>query len=205
VGSMTQAWKRQPGESLRWYQRFGKFRLMTLPRSIAAVYQEEKKGGNPSDVPPGSWYEAAKQWQWEERAATYDEHVRQIAETKHEAYIKSILDQGYALMHERVRALNTLALKLEEEMAERNNIWLPDVKAIGTGESAERVDIVHFNDALIEQYRRTLADLAAELGQRVKVTKQELSGSLDISGAKDSLFNKLAAFSKQSGDEAHDV
>ncbi len=43
-------------------------------------------------------------------------------------------------------------------------IWLPDVKSIGTGPTAERVDLVQFNAPLIRELRACLDDIAAELG-----------------------------------------
>jgi hypothetical protein len=55
-----------------------------------------------------------------------------------------------------------------------HKVWLPDVKQIGGGEHAERVDIVRFNAALIEQYRGTLDDLAKETGGRKQ--KMEVTG-----------------------------
>lgn len=55
-----------------------------------------------------------------------------------------------------------------------HKVWLPDVKQIGGGEHAERVDIVRFNAALIEQYRGTLDDIAKEKGERKQ--KMEVTG-----------------------------
>jgi len=106
--------------------------------------------------------------------------------------ITRILTSGYALMHRRVEALDRLAKKLEAYMEDEHNIWLPDVKSIGTGPTAERVDLVTFNDRLLSEYRATFADLASELGQRVKKTDIEHSGAIDLTGAKDRLLGKLA-------------
>jgi hypothetical protein len=55
-------------------------------------------------------------------------------------------------------------------------VWLPDVKQVGSGENAERVDIVKFNSALIAEYRSTLADLAAETGGRRQKQEVEHTG-----------------------------
>ena len=90
--------------------------------------------------------------------------------------VTHILNDGYALMHRRVEALKNLSLKLEGYLAEEDKVWLPDVKAVGTGEFAERVDLVQFNDALIREYRATFADIASELGQRVKKQAIEHTG-----------------------------
>lgn len=56
----------------------------------------------------------------------------------------------------------------------RPNVWVHDVKQIGSGDTAERVDIVRFNAALIEQLRGALDDIAKETGGRVQ--RQEVNG-----------------------------
>lgn len=116
----------------------------------------------------------ARQYRWQERAEAWDQHVAaQVAEAA-EAERVRILGSGYALLHERVRDLDRIARFLLDEMFEedeagrRRNVWLPDVKQIGAGELAERVDIVRFNAGIFEQYRGALEDLAAEMGERVK-------------------------------------
>lgn len=48
------------------------------------------------------------------------------------------------------------------------NLWVHDVKQIGTGEKSERVDIERFNAPLIEQYRKVLDDIAMETGGRIR-------------------------------------
>ena len=88
-----------------------------------------------------------------------------------------MLRSRYALAHKRIEELDRLAQKLIDYAKEEKNIWLLDVKAIGTGPDAERVDLVQFNDALFREIRAHFADIAAELGERVKkkdVTVTEL-------------------------------
>lgn len=48
------------------------------------------------------------------------------------------------------------------------NLWVRDVKAVGMGENAKIVDTERFNSPLIEQYRKTLDDIARETGGRVQ-------------------------------------
>lgn len=64
----------------------------------------------------------------------------------------------------------------------RPNVWLKDVKQIGRGDDAERVDIVRFNSALFEQFRGLLDDLAKETGGRVTKTenKTALEGEVEL-------------------------
>jgi len=84
------------------------------------------------------------------------------------------MDYGLALDYERVRKLKRLADFLEGQVYERgeagdyHNVWLPDVKSVGSGELAERVNIERFNGALISEYRAVLDDLAKETGGRAK-------------------------------------
>ena len=50
------------------------------------------------------------------------------------------------------------------------NLWVDDVKSVGSRDNAEIVEIVRFNPALLEQYRKTLEDIAKETGGRVNRT-----------------------------------
>lgn len=93
-----------------------------------------------------------------------------------QAEIKRITTSGYALIHRRVEALNRLAEKLEQYLSEEDKVWLLDVKTVGFGEFAERVDLKQFNDALFREYRATFDDISKELGQRVK--KQEIKATV---------------------------
>jgi hypothetical protein len=56
-----------------------------------------------------------------------------------------------------------------------HNVWVPDVKQIGSGADAERVDIEHFNSAIISEYRATLDDIAKETGGRVQKQQTDLT------------------------------
>lgn len=89
-----------------------------------------------------------------------------------------MMSEGFALDHIRVRSLKLLAARLEEEIGQEDKVWLPDVKQIGAGDDAERVDLVRFNAPLIEQFRGALADIAEETGGRQK-TGRQLNVDLD--------------------------
>jgi len=90
------------------------------------------------------------------------------------------MQSGLALSHNRVEELKTLASFLKSQMYEQgktgdyHNVWVPDVKQIGRGPDAERVDIERFNAPIISEFRATLDDLAKETGGRVN--KVEHSG-----------------------------
>jgi len=110
---------------------------------------------------------------WPARAESYDAQLEQ----QKTARANEIMHSGLALEHERVEKLEHLAAFLEEQIYEQgeggvfHNVWLPDVKQIGAGEFAERVDIERFNAPLISEYRATLDDLAKETGGRKSKTQ----------------------------------
>lgn len=107
---------------------------------------------------------------WAERATAFDA----TWEARKNAERAAVMEYGLSLDYERVRRLLRLADFLEAQLFERgengeyHNVWLPDVKAIGSGEFAERVDIERFNSALLAEYRAVLDDIAKETGGRIK-------------------------------------
>ena len=113
----------------------------------------------------------AKKYQWQSRAAAYDnEHEAQKNDRR-----DAVMAAGLALDYERVEKLKRLALFLETQIYEQgkegvyHNVWLPDVKQIGNGESAERVNLERFNGPLLSEFRAALDDIAKEVGGRRKV------------------------------------
>lgn len=150
-------------------------------RSLPAlVEQYQDKASFIKDYRPGStsiptlstW---SSRYNWPERARAYDAEWERRKNAEREA----VLNYGLSLDFERVRKLYRLAAFLEAQIFERDstgvyyNIWLPDVKQIGNGDSAERVDIERFNAPLLEQYRKVLEDIAKETGGRVQ--KQDIT------------------------------
>jgi hypothetical protein len=115
----------------------------------------------------------SSKFKWTERATEYDADYEAIKNAERQA----VVSYGLALDYERIRRLKRLADMLEAQIYERSkdgvfhNIWVPDVKQIGSGDSAERVDIERFNAALISEYRSTLDDLAKEVGDRKQRTE----------------------------------
>ena len=77
-------WERQPGEGNLWYDRFTQYRLKGSSRSLGAVYDDwrAEKGRKRTGKPATSWRRNWKKWRWEERAAAWDEHLRQEDEAK---------------------------------------------------------------------------------------------------------------------------
>jgi hypothetical protein len=122
----------------------------------------------------------SKRFGWATRAPTYDraeEAAKQAALDAERAAVaeqrRQVLATGFASDLARVQALNRLAELLEEQIYEdadrrKHRVWLRDVKQIGSGEFAQKVELERFNGALIEQFRGTLDDLAKETGGRVQ-------------------------------------
>ncbi len=161
---------RQEGESPKAviacndFLRIGSGRTM---RKLLEQYEKSRK-----NAPPTRSWNTIKKWAvnygWQERAAIYDALVEQRKNERRDR----IMNSGLAQAHNRVVSLKKLARflldQVYEEDAEGNHprVWLRDVKQIGTGDAAERVDIEHFNAALIRELRGVLDDLAKEVGER---------------------------------------
>lgn len=136
---------------------------------------------------PSTSYKTLATWSsrfdWPSRAKEYDAGW----EARKNAEAEAVMGYGLSLTHERLRELYQLAALLRGQIYELSephpvtgrvsfsNLWVADVKSIGSGEFAERVDIERFNSALIEQYRKVLEDIAKETGGRVN--KQEITGA----------------------------
>lgn len=95
------AWDRRPGEPSRWFDRFEHFRALGPQRSVdraalvwsrgggatapsaAGAVSAGTVGGADRDAKGGKgtranrhWYAAAERWEWQARAAAYDDHLR---------------------------------------------------------------------------------------------------------------------------------
>lgn len=146
-------------------------------RSLAKLLERYQ---NATDSPPTKRLKTLKDWSryygWQDRVVEYENEL----ERQKTEYRRQVMESGYALDYERVDELKDLAILLIDQLYERNEsddlhkLWLPDVKQIGAGEFAERIDIVRFNSALVHELRGVLDDLAKETGGRVE--KQEITG-----------------------------
>lgn len=162
-------------------------------RSLPALL--EKYADLNQNIPPTASYATLKVWSmqyaWAERAREYDA----TWEARKNAEREAVLNYGLSLDYERLRKLNRLAALLETQIYERgetgilHNLWMPDVKAIGSGEFAERVDIERFNAPLLEQYRKVLDDIAKETGGRVSQVKIDDWRSQAIKDIRDKKIN----------------
>ena len=148
-------------------------------RSLADLARQYAESSQ--NLPPTRSKATIKDWSvkfdWIKRAELYDAHLEAAKNER----AREIMQSGLSLTHERVDKLKTLADFIEVQMFEQgedkeyHNVWLPDVKQIGAGEYAERVDIERFNSAIFEQYRGVLDDLAKETGGR-----REKQGDINV-------------------------
>lgn len=164
------------GEPDLWYGRFNVYLRLGTKRSVNAVFQKEtKKSKEKTRTNTGpDWYEAAKQWNWGSRARDYDEYQRAeedriIAEER-----EKVLRSGFALQHKRIQLLDRLSRKLIRMTNDEEKIWIPETKTISGENSTVIVEKITFNAPLFQQIRSYQADIAAEMGERVK--KTELTG-----------------------------
>src|SRR5258707_15135044 len=74
-------WDMQPGEPLRWYKRFARYRDAGTKRSLRKLYSDHKphaiEHGQRISL-PGVWKAAAQQYHWQERVQAYDAHVDSV-------------------------------------------------------------------------------------------------------------------------------
>lgn len=157
----------------------------------------EKYGETEQNITPTRSKATLNQWsskfEWVNRAATYDAEIERQKNDR----ARDIMQSGLALEHERAEKLKALAAFLEGQLYERgedgvyHNVWLPDVKQIGSGQYAERVDIERFNAALLSEYRATLDDIAKETGGR-KQNINTRSMNVDVANLTDEQLERIA-------------
>ena len=176
--------ERIPGESKRANAALSDYALMGSVRGLRGllkIYRERTGAPTTSWKTLSAW---SADFAWVERSTRFDELQREKDQAAYEARRRQIMESGFALDFERVAELKALYEKYREYLADENNIWLPDVKSIRVGSSLEvtqdgksrevgeyeRVEYFRFNEALLNQLRGLLEDLAKETGGRVHKT-----------------------------------
>ncbi len=169
----------QPGESPRALQACNDFLRLGEGRSLVRLLARYTK--TDQNQPPTRSRPTLKDWSmrfdWATRALLYDATVIEQAKNARRA---AVMETGLALDYERVAVLGDLAQLLLGQLEERNEagnqhrLWVPDVKAVGSGPFTQIVDIERFNAPLLSELRGVLEDLAQETGGRVR--KQEVTG-----------------------------
>lgn len=203
------AGERKDNESSRAVQASNDYLRLGPNRSLNKLQQTYSKSRK-NTVPTES-IDTLSDWSrkfgWQERAAIYDTELERAKNEKRQ----QVLDQGLALDYERVTKLKRLARFLENQLYdewakntdgetidsiayrgfENYKLWLSDVKQIGSGEDAQRIDIVRFNSSLISEYRAVLADLASETGGRKQKIEHTIK-NLDYSKLNEEQLQRIA-------------
>lgn len=164
------AGERVKGETDKAAQACNDFLRDGPGRTLAALIAKYTK--SVQKRPPTQAIGTLKRWStkynWQDRASIYDAGI----EAEKTQAANEMMQTGLALEHERVGKLKDLATFLWGQINEIDdrgrhpNVWVRDVKQIGGGEFAEKVEIERFNAALISEYRGVLDDLAKETSGR---------------------------------------
>lgn len=153
-------------------QAFEDYFGMGPGRSLAKLQRKYSKAKTASS--PSRHLATLQKWStahgWVKRVA---EREAGIAAKTLEVITEEATKSGYALFQKRIADLNKVGELLFEEIMTEDKRWLPDVKQLGVGKDAERVEIVRFNAPLIAQYREALEDIAEEMGEREPSSKTE--------------------------------
>jgi len=174
--------QRLKGETSKSIQACNDYLRMGPGRSLAKLnrkYREDVQNESPSKA-VGTLTNWSGRYGWVKRAEQYD---AMIEEEKTQIAL-DMMRSGLALDYERVDKLKSLFDLLFGELMEEgedgllHNLWLPDVKSIGSGEFAERVDIERYNSPIIGDLRGLLDDLAKETGGRVKMQEVKHAGEI---------------------------
>lgn len=194
--------ERQKGESKNAVIACNDWLRMGPGRTLRALeqkYREVSRKSAPTQS-IGTLNKWSRQYDWQARADLYDAQLEAEKNAREAAYRREIMESGLAVDHERVAELKQLAELLLGELYTagddgqiefvKDTVWLPDVKQIGGGEHAERVDIVRFNASIFEQVRGLLDDLAKETGGRRQRT---LTENIDYSKLSDEQLARIAA------------
>lgn len=167
---------RRANQAFRDYCYMGSARSL---RKLLAQYQARvKKKEKPA--PPTDVWTTVSDWSgnfsWTDRSKAFDRYLLDKDKRAYEERRRVLLETGLALDFERVGKLKELFDKLEGYLGQEDRIWLKDVKSIGFGKDAEKVDIIRFNSPMIEQIRGVLDDIAREVGGRVKNVDVKTAG-----------------------------
>lgn len=197
--------ERKDNETDRAVQACNDYLRMGAARSLRKLIQKyskskQKEAATDSESTLFKW---STDFDWQIRASAYDSELEQAKNEKRKQVIEQGLALDYERVTKLKRLARFLEEQIYDEAPqpeamtteeligatlagnaprivpagfEQHKVWLPDVKQVGSGEKATRVDIVKFNAALISEYRSTLADLAAETGGRKQKQEVEHTG-----------------------------
>jgi hypothetical protein len=98
---------------------------------------------------------------------------------------KEVVVEGLARKGVRIHRLSKLAEKLEEDLFEKERLWVTEPKAIGN----DQVDVERFNAAEVKECRGLLDDIAREVGDRR--TKIDMTTKVDVTKLSDDELRRI--------------
>jgi hypothetical protein len=152
------------------YLRMGLRR--SVPR-LARRYRRQKEETGMS-VPSTSeqvMYRWSSEYGWIARAEAYD-YAKEIERTER---AEEVMNEGFALAHERVHALNVLAKDLLGELYEKG-FWGTRKKILKTEGGDRVINERFFRKRPVDAIRGVLDDIAQETGGRIQQARLEVSG-----------------------------
>jgi hypothetical protein len=185
---------RQKKESDKAVQACNDFLRLGSGRSIPKLiaYYTDKQNFSKGFIAPSKSTSTLNIWSsnydWSSRKSEYD----LTFEDRKNAEREAVFNRGLALEYNRINELYRLADLLRGQIYEQgldedgeytgvfHNVWVPDVKQIGSGDDAERVDIERFNASLISEYRAVLDDIAKETGGRIKKVSADIPNGIKV-------------------------
>lgn len=215
------AGERKDNESDRAAQACNDYLRLGPARSLSKLVQKyakrnQKEPATDSESTLKKW---SAEFEWQLRASAYDAELEAEKNEKRRQVFEQGLALDYERVTKLKRLASFLEKQILDEIQaptyasaedaidaalsgnapyapppgfENYKVWLPDVKQIGSGEDAERVDIVRFNAALISEFRAALDDLAKETGgRRQKV--DHLISNLDYRRLTDDQIDRIDA------------
>lgn len=175
-------WHRQPDEPTLWFGRFKTWLHMDRPRSVLAIYNDEraKKGKSEVTYMPGAWSRAVERYQWRERAKDFDDYQQEQddikwanrrAEQKEREWdiagklyerartmltmpvVKQLVDDGKTIIEAAPPAYHRTAATLLKEARENARM------ASGMATAREEVSLTKMTDAdLLKAYAQLMAE-----------------------------------------------
>lgn len=121
---VEQAWEQLSGEPNNWYARFRHYLLLGNGRSLYNAYCKSTK--KPNKQVPGAWKDAAKKWDWFNRAHAWD--INELEKLGRQVYeqqmdeIKNEMEDA-RLMREKARAILE-KLPLQVQVGD-GGVWQP--------------------------------------------------------------------------------
>lgn len=153
-------------------QAWADYLALGRDRSLEKLASRYQTGTKPA---PARSLTRLKQWSaafgWQRRLQEIADREAKAVEEREAARLRQIMETGYGRPEERVQLLKRLLDLCVEDVTTGGRRWVKDVKSIGSGEFAERVDLERFNAPEFDQIRGLLDDIAKEKGERVKRTE----------------------------------